>query len=82
MGGALGMVPSRVPIVEPSTRCAFAVKACKVSKDPILYALMFLLSKLEKYSTGVRSTPQVPVETFSETSCKKLDGWGIGYGPF
>jgi hypothetical protein len=57
MGGALGMAPSRVPIVVPSTCCAFAVQACKASKNPSLHTIMFLVSKLP-----------TPVECFLQDS--------------
>jgi hypothetical protein len=71
MGGALGMVPSKVPIVEPSTCWVLVGKACKVSKDPTLHTMM-------KWTTKLLRTMQ----HYQTTSLKELDGWCIGNGPF
>jgi hypothetical protein len=67
------MVPSRVPIVDPSTCKALCVKACncRASKGHVLHTMMFYCSIHFK-----------SMKCYLKSGNKNVGGWCLGNGPF
>jgi hypothetical protein len=80
MGGAWGMVPSKVPIVEPSTCWVLAGKACKASKDPTLHNMMFPLSKLLPTVEYILVRPPLYGDRSGTSGTEKQ--WNIVFHPY